>query len=553
MGKELVQGIEKTPQRSLFKALGFSDDELSKPLIAVISAKSEIVPGHMHLDRITDAVKAGVYSAGGTPIVIPSIGVCDGIAMGHDGMRYSLPSRELIADSVESMLIGHAFDGAVLVPNCDKIVPGMIMGAARVNIPSIVISGGAMESGYFKGNKTSLSSCFEAVGKVQAGTMSVDELKELENCACPGCGSCCGMYTANSLNCLSEALGIALPGNGTILATSSERIRLAKKAGSSIMKLVSNDIRPRMILTEEAFTNALAVDMAIGASTNTILHLFAIANECGIKLDLSLVQKVSDRTPNLCKLSPATENDMQDLGRAGGIMAIMNQLAQKNLINSDALTVLNKSIKSSYKNAEIINPDIIHPIDNPIAPTGGIAVLKGNFCEDGAVVKRSAVAPEMMTFTGVAKVFDCEEDCVSAIMSGKIKKGNVVIIRYEGPKGGPGMREMLSPTSALVGMGLDKDVALITDGRFSGATRGAAIGHVSPEASVGGKIALINDGDKITIDIPNGKLNVDIKAKELQARTKKWKPKDRNLNGWLLRYSYLVTSADKGAVLKTKF
>ncbi len=552
MSKELSSGIEKAPQRALYKALGLSDDEIAKPIIAVISAKSEIVPGHMHLDTITDAVKAGIYAAGGTPVVVPAIGICDGIAMGHDGMRYSLPSRELIADGVESMLIGHAFDGAVLVPNCDKIVPGMLMGAARVNLPTVLVSGGPMSSGIYRGKKVSLSSTFEAVGAVKAGKMSLDELTELENCACPGCGSCCGMYTANSLNCLCEALGIALPGNGTVPAVQAERLRLAKKAGEAIMKLVENDIRPRMILTKDAFMNALAVDMAIGASTNTVLHLFAVAAECGITLNLDLVQQVSDRTPNLCKLSPSTTQDMEDLGRSGGIMAVLNQLASKNLIKGDSLTVTGKTLSHSYA-GKAITGEAIQPIDNPISPCGGIAVLKGNICEDGAVVKRSAVSHKMLTFTGKAKVFDSEEDCVLAIMSGKIQKGDVVVIRYEGPKGGPGMREMLSPTSALCGMGLDEDVALITDGRFSGATRGAAIGHVCPEAAAGGKIALIKDGDKISIDIPNGKLNLEINAKEMAARTKKYRPKDGEPTGWLLRYKYLVTGAAQGAVLKKKF
>lgn len=552
MSKELSSGIEKAPQRSLYKALGLSDEEIAKPIIAIISAKSEIVPGHMHLDTITDAVKAGIYAAGGTPVVVPSIGICDGIAMGHDGMRYSLPSRELIADGVESMLIGHAFDGAVLVPNCDKIVPGMLMGAARVNLPTVLVSGGPMESGNFRGEKVSLSTMFEAVGKVKAGNMSLSDLSELENCACPGCGSCCGMYTANSLNCLSEALGIALPGNGTIPAVKAERIRLAKKAGEAVMKLVSNDIRPRMILTKDAFANALAVDMAIGASTNTVLHLFAIASECGIDLNLDMVQRISDSTPNLCKLSPATTSDMEEFGYSGGVMAVLNQLASKNLIKSDCLTVTGKPLAKSFKDAEI-KGSAIKPISEPYAPCGGIAVLKGNICEDGAVVKRSAVSPKMMTFTGKAKCFDSEEDCVLAIMSGKISKGDVVVIRYEGPKGGPGMREMLSPTSALCGMGLDEDVALITDGRFSGATRGAAIGHVCPEAAAGGKIALIKDGDKISIDIPAGKLNLEINAKEMTARTKKYRPKDGEPSGWLLRYKYLVTNASQGAVLKKKF
>lgn len=552
MSKELCSGIEKAPQRALYKALGLTDDEIAKPIIAVISAKSEIVPGHIHLDNITDAVKAGVYAAGGTPVVVPSIGICDGIAMGHDGMRYSLPSRELIADSVESMLIGHAFDGAVLVPNCDKIVPGMLMGAARVNLPAVLVSGGPMESGNFRGEKVSLSSAFEAVGKVKAGEMSLGDLSELENCACPGCGSCCGMYTANSINCLCEALGMALPGNGTISAVKADRIRLAKAAGAAVMKLVQNDIRPRMILTKDAFTNALAADMAIGASTNTVLHLFAVAAECGITLTLDMLQQISDRTPNLCRLSPASTRDMSDLGQSGGMMAVLNQLAQKNLIKGDCLTVTGKSLSKSYSKAEITG-DAINPIDDPIAPYGGIAVLHGNICEDGAVVKRSAISQNMMTFTGKAKCFDSEEDCLRAIMGGKIQKGDVIVIRYEGPKGGPGMREMLSPTSALCGMGLDEDVALITDGRFSGATRGAAIGHVCPEAADGGKIALIKDGDKISIDIPAGRLNLEINAKEMAARTKKFRPKDDEPSGWLLRYKYLVTKASQGAVLKKKF
>ncbi len=552
MSKELSAGIEKAPQRALYKALGLTDEEIAKPIIAIISAKSEIVPGHMHLDTLTDAVKAGVYAAGGTPVVVPAIGICDGIAMGHDGMRDSLPSRELIADGVESMLIGHAFDGAVLVPNCDKIVPGMLMGAARVNLPAVLVSGGPMQSGLYRGQKVGLSTMFESVGKVKAGDMSLSELSELENCACPGCGSCCGMYTANSLNCLCEALGIALPGNGTVPAVQAERLRLAKAAGAAVMKLVQNDIRPRMILTKDAFMNALAVDMAVGASTNTVLHLFAVAAECGLTLSLDDVQRISDNTPNLCKLSPASDRDMEDLGRSGGVMAVLHELSKRNLIKGDALTVTGKSLSRSYKNAEITG-DAIHPVDAPLSPCGGIAVLRGNICEDGAVVKRSAVSPKMLSFVGKAKCFDSEEDCVLAIMSGKIQKGDAVVIRYEGPKGGPGMREMLSPTSALCGMGLDEDVALITDGRFSGATRGAAIGHVCPEAAAGGKIALIKDGDKIKIDIQNGQLNVDINAKEMAARAKKYRPKDGEPSGWLLRYKYLVTSAAQGAVLKKKF
>lgn len=558
MSKEFFAGLERAPQRALMKALGLSDEEINKPLIAVVSAKSEIVPGHMHLDKVTDAVKAGVYAAGGTPIVVPSIGICDGLAMGHGGMRYSLPSRELIADSVESMLIGHAFDGAVLVPNCDKIVPGMLMGAARVNIPTIMVSGGPMESGCFKGEKVSFSTTYEAIGKVKVGNMSLAELTELENNACPGCGSCCGMYTANSLNCAAEALGMALPGNGTVLATSSERLRLAKEAGKTIMELVSGAVYPRMIMTKQAFKNALALDMAIGASTNTVIHLFAIASECGIDVggkDFSLdtVQKISDSTPNLCKLSPSTDVDMNDLHRAGGIQAVLHELDKKGLIDGTCITVRNRPLKDSYKHAHVLNENVIRKIDSPISECGGIAVLKGNIAEDGAVVKRSAVAPEMMKFTGKAKCFDSEEEAVNAIMAGLITAGDVVVIRYEGPKGGPGMREMLSPTSALVGIGLDKDVALITDGRFSGATRGAAIGHVCPEAAAGGKIALVKDGDKIEIDIPAGKLNLAINAKEMTTRAKKLHPKVSNPTGWLFRYSALVTSADKGAVLKKKF
>lgn len=553
MGKNLTQKLEKAPQRSLYKALGLTDEEMSKPLIAVISAKSEIVPGHLHLDRISDAVKAAVYAAGGTPVVVPSIGICDGIAMGHAGMKYSLPSRELIADSVESMLIGHAFDGAVLIPNCDKIVPGMIMGAIRVNIPTIVVSGGPMESGIINGKRTSLSTMFEAVGAVKAGKMTLDELDEMENKCCPGCGSCCGMYTANSLNCLLESLGIALPGNGTILAVSADRIRLAKLAGTKIMKLVSEDITPKMILTKEAFENAITTDNAIGASTNSVLHLIALASECGIELTYDMFQKASDKTPNLCKLSPATDYDMDALGKAGGIMAILNELSKLNLIKGKTLTVTGKTLEESYSDAVIKNPEVIHTVEKPISPIGGLAFLKGNIAEEGAVVKRSAVRKEMLKFTGKAKCYNSEEDAINAILSGQISSGNVVVIRYEGPKGGPGMREMLSPTSALVGMGLDSSVALITDGRFSGATRGAAIGHVAPEAAQGGKIAIIQDGDKIKIDIPNGKLDLDVPAKEIANRLKKLRPVDSNPTGYLLRYSYLVTSASKGAVMKKKF
>jgi len=553
MSKEHLSGNDKAPHRALLKALGLSDAELAKPMIAVVSAHSEIVPGHVHLDRIAEAVKAGIYSAGGTPVMIPSIGVCDGLAMGHLGMKYSLPSRELIADSLESMLISHAFDGAVLIPNCDKIVPGLMMGAARVNIPTLSVSGGPMLSGYHKGQKTSLSTVFEAVGKVQAGTMYPDELIEIENTACPGCGSCCGMYTANSLNCLCEAIGFALPGNGTISAVSADRIRLAKEAGMAIMTLVEQAVTPRMIMSDKAFQNALAVDMAIGASTNTILHILAIANECGVKLNLDMVAQMSAKTPNLCRLSPASTDDMLDLNRAGGIMAVMNELDKKGLINGDAITVINKPISKQFKGKEILNPEVIRPIDNPHSATGGIAVLKGNFAQEGSVVKRSGVPDSALKFVGKAKVYNSEEDAVQAIMGGAIKKGDVVVIRWEGPKGGPGMREMLSPTSAITGMGLGADVALITDGRFSGATRGLCIGHVAPEAAEGGKIGLIQNGDKITIDVLAGKMDVDINAKELKTREKKWKPKDVNPTGWLKRYAYLVTTSSGGAVLRKKF
>ena len=553
MSQEFYSSMEKAPQRALLKALGLTDEELKKPIVAIVSAKSEIVPGHMHLDAITDAVKAGVYAGGCTPVVVPAIGVCDGLTMGHVGMRYSLPSRELIADGVETMLIGHAFDGAVFVPNCDKIVPGMLMGAARVNIPSVFVSGGPMESGKFKGKKVGLSSMFEGVGAVKNGSMSLDELTAMENVACVGCGSCCGMYTANSLNCLCEALGMALPGNGTILAVHSERLRLAKRAGLAICNLVRDAITPRMIMTKRAFTNALTLDMALGASTNTLLHLFAIAAECNVALDYNLVQTISDNTPTLCRLSPSTDVDMEQLHLAGGIMAVLHELAKKNLIDGSAYTVAGCALADNYEHAHVLDAEVIHKIDSPISPVGGIAVLKGNLAEEGAVVKRSAVDKSMLNFSGKAKCFNCEEDAVAAIYSGKIKKGDVMIIRYEGPAGGPGMREMLSPTSALVGMGLDKDVALITDGRFSGATRGAAIGHVCPEAAADGKIALVKDGDLIKIDINNGRLTLDVPAKELQARQKKLRPKDSNASGWLLRYQNLVTSAANGATLKKKF
>ncbi len=553
MSKELCTDMEKAPQRALLKALGLTDSEIEKPLIAVVSAKSEIVPGHVHLDRITDAVKAGIYAGGCTPVVVPAIGVCDGLAMGHKGMRYSLPSRELIADGVETMLVGHAFDGAVFVPNCDKVVPGMLMGAARVNIPSVFVSGGPMLSGNYKGKKVGFSSVYEGIGAVKSGAMSLAELNALENAACPGCGSCCGMFTANSMNCLLEALGMALPHNGTALAVSADRIRLAKQTGEAICKLVREAVTPRMIMTKRAFVNALTLDMALGASTNTVLHLFAIAAECGITLDYELVQNISDGTPTLCTLSPSCETDMEDLERAGGVPAVLHELAKKGLIDGSSHTAHNCALADDYEHAHVLDESVIHKIDDPVSPVGGIAVLKGNLAEAGAVVKRSAVARSMLVFSGKAKCFNCEEDAVSAIYDGRIQKGDVVVIRYEGPIGGPGMREMLSATSALVGMGLDKDVALVTDGRFSGATRGAAIGHVCPEAAEGGKIALVADGDMIKIDIQNGKLTLDVPAKTLEARRKKLRPRDTEVSGWLLRYQNLVTSASVGAVLKKKF
>ncbi|MCH5162447.1 MAG: dihydroxy-acid dehydratase [Clostridiales bacterium] len=553
MSQELCTTMEKAPQRALLKALGLSDDDLQKPLIAVVSARSEIVPGHAHLDRIEDAVKAGIYAGGCTPIVVPSIGVCDGIAMGHKGMKYSLPSRELIADSVETMLIGHAFDGAVFIPGCDKIVPGMLMGAARVNIPSVFVSGGPMLSGKLNGKKVGFSSVYEGIGAVKSGKMSLTELEAMENAACPGCGSCCGLYTANSMSCTLEALGMALPYNGTALAVSADRIRLAKQSGEAICKLVREAVAPRMIMTKRAFINALTLDMALGASTNTLLHLLAIAAECNVALDYDLVQSISDKTPTLCTLSPMCETDMEDFGLAGGVPAVLHELAKKGLIDGSVHTVHNCALADDYEHAHVKDENVIHKIDSPVSPTGGLAVLKGNLAEQGAVVKRSAVDKSMLVFNGKAKCFNCEEDAVAAIYSGRIQKGDVVVIRYEGPAGGPGMREMLSPTAALVGMGLDKDVALITDGRFSGATRGAAIGHVSPEAAADGKLALVSDGDIIKIDIPAGRLTLDVPAKQLEARRKKLRPRDNDVSGWLLRYQNLVTSASNGAVLKKKF
>ncbi|MEI0749126.1 dihydroxy-acid dehydratase [Brachyspira pulli] len=547
----VLKGDERAPNRSLFYSMGYTDEELKRPLIGIISAYSEIVPGHIHLDKLSQAVKSGVLIGGGTPILIPSIGVCDGIAMGHLGMKYSLPSRELIADSVESMVIAHGLDGVVLVPNCDKIVPGMIMGLLRMNIPGIVISGGAMLPGAHGDDRVSLSNIFEAVGAKKANLINDAELEEYAQHTCPSCGSCAGMYTANSMNCLSEALGIALPGNGTIPAVYSARTLLAKKAGMQVMELLKNNIKPLDIITPESFKNALAVDMALGCSTNSVLHLLAIANEAGIELDLKIINEVSDRTPNLCHLAPAGHNYIEDLYKAGGIPAVMKELEKGGFINTSLVTVTGKTIAENIKDAVNKNNNVLRNIENPYSKTGGIAILWGNIAKDGCVVKRSAVADEMLVHKGPARVFDCEEDAISAIYAGKINKGDVVVIRYEGPKGGPGMREMLNPTSALAGMKLDKDVALITDGRFSGASRGASIGHVSPEAASGGEIAFIKENDIISIDIPNHKINLEISDEEMEKRRKEIPIKPlEEIRGWLGRYRKLVQSANTGAVLK---
>ena len=544
-------GCEKAPHRSLWKALGYTDEELARPLIGVVNAHNEVIPGHDHLNKLAEAVKAGVRMAGGTPVEFPSIGVCDGIVMGHKGMHYSLASRELIADSIESMATAHGFDGLVLIPNCDKIVPGMLMAALRVNLPAIVVSGGPMLAGRVKGKKVSLSNMFEAVGASKAGTMSDEELLEYENNACPGCGSCSGMFTANSMNCLCEVLGIGLPGNGTIPAVYAERVRLAKQAGMQVMELVKKDLKPRDIMTKEAFENALTLDMALGCSTNSMLHLPAIAHEAGITITMDMAQEVSDRTPNLCKLSPAGDSYIEDLYAAGGVQAVMKELSKKNLLHTEQMTVTGKTLGENIASAVNQDPSVIRPIDNPYSPYGGIAVLKGNIAPIGSVVKKSAVAPEMLTHTGPARVFTSEEDVIAAIYAKKIQSGDVVVITYEGPKGGPGMREMLSPTSALAGMGLDKTVALLTDGRFSGATRGACIGHISPEAAEGGPIALIQDGDMIEIDIPNNRLNVLVSDEELAERRKNWKSLPPKIQtGYLARYAAMVTSASTGAVLK---
>lgn len=544
-------GLEKAPHRSLFKAMGYTDEEIKQPLIGIVNAKNEIIPGHIHLDTITEAVKAGVRMGGGTPIEFPAIGVCDGIAMGHIGMHYSLASRELIADSIETMAMAHRFDALVMIPNCDKIVPAMLMAAARVNVPTIVISGGAMLPGKVEGKRLSLTDMFEAVGSVKAGTMTEEELLKCEESACPGCGSCSGMFTANSMNCLTEVLGMGLPGNGTVPAVYAERIRLAKKAGMTVMKLLEKDIRPRDIMTKEAFYNALTVDMALGCSTNSMLHLPAIAHEAGVELNLEMANEISGKTPNLCKLAPAGPHFIVDLYEAGGVQAVMKELSKKNLLNLSLLTVTGKTVGDNIAPALNKNHNIICPIDKPYSQTGGIAVLKGNIAPDGCVVKRSAVAEEMLQHKGPARVFDSEEEVNEAIFAGKINTGEVVVIRYEGPKGGPGMREMLTPTSALAGMGLDKDVALITDGRFSGATRGASIGHISPEAAEGGPIALVEEGDIIAIDMINGTIELEVSDEELKRRKEKWSaPEPKIKTGYLARYAKLVTSASTGGVMK---
>ena len=547
----VTQGVERAPNRSLFYAMGYTDEELNRPLIGVVCAHSEIVPGHFHLDKIAEAVKAGVRMAGGTPIEVPAIGVCDGIAMGHLGMKYSLASRELIADSTETMALAHCFDGLVLVPNCDKIVPGMVMAAVRLNLPSIVVSGGPMLAGNVAGERTSLSKMFEAVGARKAGLIGDEQLEEFERGTCPGCGSCSGMYTANSMNCLCEAIGIALPGNGTIPAVYAKRLQLAKHAGMAIMDLVSRGVTARQIINERSIRNALTCDMALGCSTNTVLHLLAIAQEAGCPIDLKLFNEISARTPNLCHLAPAGPTHMPDLYEAGGIPAVQAELAKKNLLDLDVPTVTGKTLGENIRGAKILNDKAIRSIDNPYSQTGGLQILWGNIAPDGCVVKRSAVAPEMQVHSGPARVFDSEDTAIAAIYAGDIHPGDVVVIRYEGPKGGPGMREMLNPTSALAGMKLDTTVALITDGRFSGASRGAAIGHVSPEAASGGPIGLVREGDTIEIDIPNASIHLAVSDDELAARKAAYVQPEPNIKtGWLARYARLVTSANLGAVLK---
>ena len=550
---QVKKGVERAPHRSLFNALGMTEEELDRPLIGVVNSYNEIVPGHMNLDKIAEAVKKGIYLAGGTPVEIPAIAVCDGIAMNHTGMKYSLVTRELICDSTECLANAHQFDGLVMIPNCDKNVPGLLMAAARINVPTIFVSGGPMLAGRrLDGKQTCLSSLFEAVGQYNAGEITAEKLKEFEEKACPTCGSCSGMYTANSMNCLTEVLGMGLKGNGTIPAVYSERIRLAKHAGMQIMELVKKDIKPRDIMTKDAFLNALTVDMALGCSTNSMLHLPAIAYEAGVELNLEIANEISQHTPNLCHLAPAGDTFMEDLNEAGGVYAVMNELDQLGILHTDVLTCTTKTLKENIEGCVNLDPNIIRPVENPYMKTGGIAVLKGNLAPDSCVVKQSAVAQEMLQHKGPARVFDCEEDAIAAIRAGKIVAGDVVVIRYEGPKGGPGMREMLSPTSEIAGMGLDKDVALITDGRFSGATRGASIGHVSPEAAVGGPIGLVKEGDMIEIDIINHRIELLVSDKELEERRKNFKPKLPVVKGYLKKYASMVTSANTGAVLKVK-
>ena len=548
----VTKGMQQAPHRSLFNALGYTKEELDRPLVGIVSSYNEIVPGHMNLDKIVEAVKMGVAMAGGTPIVFPAIAVCDGIAMGHTGMKYSLVTRDLIADSTECMAMAHQFDALVMVPNCDKNVPGLLMAAARLNIPTVFVSGGPMLAGHIHGKKRSLSSMFEAVGSYAAGTMTEDEVREYEEKVCPTCGSCSGMYTANSMNCLTEAIGMGLPGNGTIPAVYSERIKLAKHAGMAVMELLKRDIRPRDIMTKAAFMNALTMDMALGCSTNSMLHLPAIAHEAGVDIDLDIANALSEKTPNLCHLAPAGPTYMEDLNEAGGVSAVMSELNKIDLLDTSCMTVTGKTIAENIQGVVNKNPEVIRPVENPYSKTGGIAVLKGNLAPDSAVVKRSAVVPEMMVHEGPARVFDCEEDAIAAIKGGKIVEGDVVVIRYEGPKGGPGMREMLNPTSAIAGMGLGSSVALITDGRFYGASRGASIGHVSPEAAVGGPIAFVEEGDIIKINIPENTLNVDITDEEMEARKAKWQPREPKITtGYLARYASMVTSGNTGAILKT--
>ena len=546
-------GMQQAPHRSLFNALGMTEEEMKKPMVGIVSSYNEIVPGHMNLDKIVEAVKLGVAMAGGTPVVFPAIAVCDGIAMGHIGMKYSLVTRDLIADSTECMAMAHQFDALVMVPNCDKNVPGLLMAAARINVPTVFVSGGPMLAGRVKGHKTSLSSMFEAVGAYTAGTITEEDVKEYERKTCPTCGSCSGMYTANSMNCLTEVLGMGLQGNGTIPAVYSERIKLAKHAGMQVMELYRRNIRPRDIMTKEAFMNAMTMDMALGCSTNSMLHLPAVAHEAGVDLNVDTANEISAKTPNLCHLAPAGPTYMEDLNEAGGIYAVMNEISKKGLLHLDCMTVTGKTVGENIKNCSNLNPEVIRPVENPYSQTGGIAILKGNLAPDSAVVKRSAVAPEMLKHEGPARVFDCEEDAIAAIKGGKITAGDVVVIRYEGPKGGPGMREMLNPTSAIAGMGLGSTVALITDGRFSGASRGASIGHASPEAAVGGPIALVEEGDIISVDIDNHELNVLVSDQEMEARKAKWQPRTPQVTtGYLARYASLVTSADRGAVLQVK-